>query len=136
MRMPKISVSAAILVRDHKLLLALRTPHRRARPNCWDAVGGHLEPGETCEVALARELFEELGIRPLATQVLGDFPADGSAWLRMYRVDHWTGGEPRPANHEHTAVAWFAVEEAAALPNLAFPYFADLFRHTLFASDC
>lgn len=36
-------------------------------PNCWDLFGGYIEDGETPEVALKREIKEELGI------VLKDF---------------------------------------------------------------
>jgi 8-oxo-dGTP pyrophosphatase MutT (NUDIX family) len=48
----------AVLVRDGTLLLGLRSPARRLCPNCWDTIGGHVEPGETVEETLRRELEE------------------------------------------------------------------------------
>ncbi len=31
-------------------------------PNCWDILGGHVEPGETPEECIAREMLEEIGV--------------------------------------------------------------------------
>jgi RimJ/RimL family protein N-acetyltransferase len=51
------------LIRDdeHRVYLQRRTADRRLLPGIWDIVGGHLEPGETPEQALAREVEEETG---------------------------------------------------------------------------
>ena len=38
-----------------------RLSTRRVFPGAWDIVGGHIEPGETLEEALAREIEEETG---------------------------------------------------------------------------
>lgn len=55
-------VAIAILYRDGKLLLQLRDDIPGiAYPGCWALFGGHIEPGETQEIALRRELQEEIG---------------------------------------------------------------------------
>ena len=57
-----VQVVAAILERDGRLLIGQRTP-RQSHPLKWEFPGGKVEPGETPQVALVRELEEELGIR-------------------------------------------------------------------------
>lgn len=54
-------VVAAILVSDGKILCCQRTAHQ-ALPLKWEFPGGKIEPGETPQQALRRELEEELGI--------------------------------------------------------------------------
>lgn len=51
------------LIRDarHRVYVHRRSPDRRLFPGTWDVVGGHVEPGETTEQALAREIEEETG---------------------------------------------------------------------------
>src|SRR5436305_9437449 len=56
-----LQVVAAILERDGRILICRRTPHQ-SHPLKWEFPGGKVEPGETPEAALARELEEELGI--------------------------------------------------------------------------
>ena len=41
----------------------------------WETQGGHIEPGESCEQAARRELFEESGARRYALRPLCDYRA-------------------------------------------------------------
>jgi 8-oxo-dGTP diphosphatase len=55
-------VVAALIVKDHQLLVCQRTRHQ-SMPLKWEFPGGKVEPGESPEAALQRELEEELGIQ-------------------------------------------------------------------------
>jgi 8-oxo-dGTP diphosphatase len=60
--MKVILVSAVALIdRDGRVLLAQR-PEGKSMAGLWEFPGGKIEPGETPEAALVRELHEELGI--------------------------------------------------------------------------
>ena len=60
--MKALLVSAvAVTDVDGRVLLAQR-PERKSMAGLWDFPGGKVEPGETPEAALIRELHEELGI--------------------------------------------------------------------------
>jgi isopentenyldiphosphate isomerase len=58
-------VHCVVTDRSGQLLLQLRSRHKDVQPGKWDtSVGGHVDPGETIEEALRRELREELGLVP------------------------------------------------------------------------
>jgi len=117
-----VLVAGAMIVRDGRILLGRRAAHRRICPNTWDLIGGHQEPGETVERTLARELREEIDIQPLVFRKIAvlDFTPEAGRPLHyhLFRVDAFEG-EPRLANAEHAALAWFTAREALALPDLA-----------------
>ena len=54
-------VGAFIRDEHNRVYVHRRSPDRRLLPGIWDVVGGHLEPGESPEQALAREIDEETG---------------------------------------------------------------------------
>jgi mutator protein MutT len=84
--------------RDESALVLLggRAANREFYPDVWDVPGGHIEPGETGEQALVRELREEIGVMPTAWVSLGEFcephpGGEGSMALHLYAVTSWEG---------------------------------------------
>lgn len=57
----KIRVVGAMIEQEGKYLITQRPP-TASLPLLWEFPGGRVEPGETDEKALARELREEMGI--------------------------------------------------------------------------
>ena len=60
----------AILRAGDSVLMCHRHPAREWFPDVWDFPGGHVEPDETPQQALVRELDEELGVTIAAPRVL------------------------------------------------------------------
>lgn len=56
-----IRVVAAILKRNNTYFIARRAPHKM-HPGKWEFPGGKIDFGESPELALERELFEEFGV--------------------------------------------------------------------------
>lgn len=54
-------VTAAVIIEDGKLLLARRAPGEKLA-GLWELPGGKIEPGETPQECLRRELLEELSM--------------------------------------------------------------------------
>ena len=58
----KCAVCMAIIDSDGKILLSRRPKYMRKFPNAWVLPGGHIEPNESLEDSVRREVFEETGI--------------------------------------------------------------------------
>lgn len=111
-------VAAVLTLPDGRVLLAQRPPGK-VYAGYWEFPGGKVEPGESLETALARELHEELGIvvsraHRWITRVF-DYP-HASVRLNFFRVFAWQG-EPHP--REGQIFSWQlpdAVEVTPLLP--------------------
>ncbi len=67
-----VHVAIAILYRDGKFLLQLRDNiPGLVHAGCWGFFGGHMEPNETPEAAVKRELLEEIGYAPSVMSEFG-----------------------------------------------------------------
>ena len=102
--MKSIDVVAAIIVQDGKILGTQRGLGEFA--GWWEFPGGKIEPGETPEEALVREIQEELGatvaIDKLLTVVDYDYP---TFHLHMHCfICHVEEGDLEL--HEHSAASW------------------------------
>ncbi|NBT31178.1 MAG: 8-oxo-dGTP diphosphatase MutT [Rhodobacteraceae bacterium] len=60
--MKTVLVSAVALVDPDGRILIAQRPEGKSLAGLWEFPGGKVEPGETPEEALVRELYEELGI--------------------------------------------------------------------------
>lgn len=119
----------ALLIRGQEVLLGLRAAHT-SYPGCWDILGGRVEPGESVEDALTRELAEEVGIMPLEWRLLASRrfeEGDGWSKLLIYRVESWAG-DPRLANDEHVELRWFPLDGACNLERLAAEVYRPILR--------
>ena len=74
----RTKVTAAIIERDGKVLVARRKPGLRYG-GLWEFPGGKLEEGEALERGLERELEEELGVRAKVGEFLCAVPFSGPA---------------------------------------------------------
>ncbi|MBZ8179478.1 NUDIX hydrolase [Oscillatoria salina] len=67
-----VTVAIAILYQDNQFLMQLRDNISGiVYPGHWGLFGGHLELGETPEIALRRELLEEIGYAPPKAELFG-----------------------------------------------------------------
>ena len=87
-------VVAALIVRNNKILICQRTKHQ-PMPLKWEFPGGKVEPDESPEAALFRELEEELGISAkigakVAT-IRHNYGNGTSVELHFYQVNEFAG---------------------------------------------
>lgn len=94
-RDPVILVVAAVVERDGRFLVTQRHG-RQHLSGLWEFPGGKIEPGESAEAGLQRELVEELGVAStVGAEILATTHAYPERTVRLHF--HWCEihGEPR-----------------------------------------
>jgi 8-oxo-dGTP diphosphatase len=113
-----IHVAAAVIEDGAGNIFLAKRPDDKHQGGLWEFPGGKVEPGETPEVALARELDEEVGIFVHHVEPLIQIPyhyADKSVFLDVFRVTVFSGDAWGKEGQE---VRWVALNE---LDNYPFP---------------
>lgn len=113
---PLMVVAVALVDADGRVLLQQRPPGK-AMADLWEFPGGKVEPGETPEAALVRELEEELGIEThascLAPATFASEPlGDRHLLLLLYVCRKWKGV---PEARHATALKWLKPSQMYAL---------------------
>ena len=115
---PLVLVAAVALVDvDSRVLIAQR-PAGKSMAGLWEFPGGKVEPGETPEACLIRELNEELGITVtkacLAPFVFASHEYESFHLLMpLYLIRRWEGVVRAV---EHKALAWVRPNDMDAYP--------------------
>lgn len=122
--MPKVRehlvVAQAIVHGEDGILLAVRSDLRG-----WELSGGEVEPGETPESAVCREVWEETGLEVEVDRHIGDYERDGfRPHTAKIFLCHPVGGALQ-RNWETLDLRWFPRE---ALPETLFPWFREPLR--------
>jgi 8-oxo-dGTP diphosphatase len=105
---PLVLVAACALIDTDSRILLTRRPEGKAMAGLWEFPGGKLDPGESPEDGLIRELREELGI-DVASNCLAPFVFASHEYetfhllMPLFLCRRWTG---RPAGREGQALAW------------------------------
>ncbi|HET6667669.1 MAG TPA: (deoxy)nucleoside triphosphate pyrophosphohydrolase [Intrasporangium sp.] len=122
---PPRSVVGAAILRDGRVLAARRTSPAEAAGR-WEFPGGKVEPGETPEAALVREVVEELGCRVEVTGWLAGEVQIGRSHILTVALVRLVDGEPDPV--EHDLVRWLGAAELGAVDWLEAdrPFLAEL----------
>lgn len=115
---PLLLVVAGVLVDPEGRVLIGQRPEGKADAGLWEFPGGKIEPDETPEYALTRELQEELGIetRPCCFWPLTFVSSDiGGAHLLMpvFVCRLWKGV---PTALEHTSIQWVLPRDLPGWP--------------------
>lgn len=116
--MKTVLVSAVALIDpDGRVLLAQR-PEGKSLAGLWEFPGGKVEPGETPETALIRELHEELGIdtwtsclAPL-TFASHSYP-DFHLLMPLFACRRWNG---TPMGREGQVLTWVRADRLRDYP--------------------
>ncbi|WP_338026753.1 (deoxy)nucleoside triphosphate pyrophosphohydrolase [Acidisarcina polymorpha] len=87
-------VAVALILRGHEVLICQRRPDQPMALK-WEFPGGKMEPGESAEQALARELDEELGIHAKIgsriTRTRHTYRSGSSVDLQFFAVHEFAG---------------------------------------------
>ncbi|WP_109465427.1 (deoxy)nucleoside triphosphate pyrophosphohydrolase [Albibacillus kandeliae] len=116
--MKTVLVSAVALIDvDGRVLLAQR-PEGKSMAGLWEFPGGKVEPGETPEAALIRELQEELGIDTWASCLApltfaSHSYADFHLLMPLFACRKWDG---IPSSRENQKLAWVKPADLRSYP--------------------
>lgn len=113
---PRLSPAVIVLVEhdDGRALLATNVAWRGPRP-MYSTLAGFVEPGESLEDCIHREIFEEVGLKVKDTRYFASqpWPFPNSLMLGFFAT--YASGEITPAPDEIADAQWFSADD---LPNI------------------
>jgi NAD+ diphosphatase len=112
---PRLSPAIIVaVVKDNRILLAR---NKRFRAPFYSVLAGFVEPGETLEQCVQREIHEEVGLRVKNIRYFGSQPWPFPDSLMVGFVADYAGGRIVVDKSELLEADWFAAESLPALPS-------------------
>jgi NAD+ diphosphatase len=112
---PRVAPAVMALVKRKEQILLARSPHFPA--GMYSALAGFVEPGESLEQCLAREVAEEVGVRIGATRYFASQSWPFPHSLMIAFVCEYAGGELKPQEGEIEDAKWFDLLHLPKLPS-------------------
>jgi NAD+ diphosphatase len=112
---PRISPAVIVRVERGDQLLLARSPH--FAPGVYSTLAGFVEPGESLEETVAREIREEVGVEVRNIRYFGSQPWPFPHSLMIGFVADWDSGELRLQEAEIEAAGWFGIDDLPGLPS-------------------
>jgi NAD+ diphosphatase len=112
---PRLAPAVIVLIeRDREMLLA-RSP--TFPEGVYSTVAGFVEPGESLEQAVHREIREEVGVEVEDVRYFGSQPWPFPHSLMIGFVARWAGGDIRIDADEIEHARWFSADDLPKLPS-------------------
>jgi len=112
---PRVAPAVMALVKRQNQILLARSPH--FPPGMYSALAGFVEPGESLEQCLAREVAEEVGVQISNTRYFASQSWPFPHSLMIAFVCDWVSGEIKPQDEEIEEANWFEVLQLPKLPS-------------------
>ena len=112
---PRVAPAVMALVRRGSQILLARSPHFPA--GMYSALAGFVEPGESLEQCLAREVEEEVGVQISNSRYFASQSWPFPHSLMIAFVCEYASGELTPQPSEIEAANWFDVLQLPKLPS-------------------
>jgi NAD+ diphosphatase len=111
---PRISPAVIVRIERGDEILLARSP--RFAPGVYSTIAGFVEPGESLEQTVVREVREEVGVEVTNVRYFGSQPWPFPHSLMVGFVADWESGEIRLQEEEIEAAGWFRADTLPALP--------------------
>jgi NAD+ diphosphatase len=113
---PRISPAVMVLVQRSGELLLARGPNFPA--GFFSLVAGFVEPGETLETCVHREIKEEIGITVTNIRYFGSQPWPFPDSLMISFIADYAGGEIQVDGQEIIEAAWYRPDDLPQIPGV------------------
>lgn len=112
---PKLSPSIIVAITRGDAILLARSPH--FAPGVFSTLAGFVEPGETAEETVAREVMEEVGIKIKNIRYFGSQPWPFPDSFMLAFTAEYASGEITVDGIEIEAAQWFRIDNLPSLPS-------------------